>query len=78
MVELINVNKQESPGVDYPVCLRSEGIGPSQYGVKGLVNEKLAEIEEKYDLNNSVLLDEMSREGEEEEEEEPEEEEKKK
>lgn len=75
MVELINVNKEEDPKVDYPACLRSEGIGPSQYGIKGLVNEKLAEIEEKYDLNNSVLRDDVSTEGEEDESEEEKEEE---
>ena len=65
MVELINVNKEENHKTIYPSCIRSEGIGPSQYGTKGLVNEKLAEIEEKYDLNTSVLIDGFSEEGEE-------------
>lgn len=68
LVELINVNKEENSSITYPSCLRSEGIGPSQYGTKGLVNEKLAEIEEKYDLNTSVLADGYSEEGEETEE----------
>ena len=63
MVELINVNKEENYKLAYPTCLRSEGIGPSQYGTKGLVNEKLAEIEEKYDLNTSVLQDGYGEEG---------------
>ena len=31
--------------------IRTEGIAPSQYGTKGLVGDKLAEIEEKYDLS---------------------------
>ena len=44
-------------------CARSEGIGPSQYGTKGLISEKLAEIEEKYDLNAEALLA-MGQEGE--------------
>src|SRR5712664_4192188 len=50
MVELINVSKEENPRLDYPAIVRSEGIAPSQYGTKGLVSDKLAEMEEKYDL----------------------------
>ena len=64
MVELINVNKEEIIKVNYPSCARSEGIGPSQYGTKGLINEKLAEIEEKYDLNTAVMPDGFVEEGE--------------
>lgn len=64
MVELINVNKEESSKITYPSCARTEGIGPSQYGTKGLISEKLAEIEEKYDLNADALLA-MGEEGEE-------------
>ena len=64
MIELINVNKEEDSKVTYPFCIRSEGIGPSQYGTKGLINEKLAEIEEKYDLNSTVMADGFSEEGE--------------
>lgn len=64
MVELINVNKEENSKITYPSCARSEGIGPSQYGTKGLISEKLAEIEEKYDLNAEALLA-MGEEGEE-------------
>ena len=64
MVELINVNKEESSKINYPSCVRSEGIGPRQYGTKGLISEKLAEIEEKYDLNADALLS-MGEEGEE-------------
>ena len=63
-VELINVNKEENHKVTYPSCIRSEGFGPSQYGTKGLINEKLAEIEEKYDLNTAVLADGYGEEGE--------------
>ncbi len=63
LVELINVNKEENHKTDYPTCIRTEGIGPSQYGTKGLVNEKLAEIEEKYDLNTTILADGYSEEG---------------
>jgi hypothetical protein len=63
MVEVINVNKEEDKKLAYPLCTRTEGIGPSQYGTKGLINEKLAEIEEKYDLNSTVMPDGFSEEG---------------
>ncbi len=61
-LEVININKDEEYR-DYPFCARSEGIGPSQYGTKGLINEKLAEIEEKYDINSGVMPDGFSNEG---------------
>ena len=66
MVELINVNKDDNGRGDLPVCVRTEGIAPSQYGTKGLISEKLAEIEEKYDLNAESLLAGFAEEGEEE------------
>ncbi len=47
IVELINVSKEESSKMEYPAVVKKEGIGPSQYGVKGLVGDKLAEVEEK-------------------------------
>lgn len=50
LVELISVSKDEDSKVSYPALIRTEGIGPSQYGTKGLVGDKLTEIEEKYDL----------------------------
>jgi len=50
LIELINVAKEENPRLDYPAIVRTEGIAPSQYGTKGLVSDKLAEMEEKYDL----------------------------
>ncbi len=50
MIELINVSKEENPKLDYPATVKTEGIAPSQYGTKGLVGDKLAEMEEKYDL----------------------------
>lgn len=64
-VELINVIKEADQKLTYPSCVRSEGIGPSQYGTKGLVNEKLAEIEEKYDIGSVVLPEGFNEEGEE-------------
>ena len=50
-IELINVSKEEEAKLTYPAITRVEGIAPSQYGTKGLLGEKFAEIEEKYDLN---------------------------
>ena len=53
-LELINVSKEENPKLTYPAIVRTEGIGPSQYGTKGLVGDKLTEVEEKYDLGKNV------------------------
>ena len=50
MVELITVDKEENKKINYPTCIRTEGIAPSQYGTKGLIDSRLAEVEEKYDL----------------------------
>lgn len=54
LIELINVSKDESSRLDYPAVIKKEGIGPSQYGVKGLVGDKLTEVEEKYDLGRGA------------------------
>jgi hypothetical protein len=54
LVELISVARDENLKMDYPVLVKSEGIGPSQYGTRGLVGDKLADIEEKYDLNKNL------------------------
>ena len=50
LVELISVSKEENPKISYPAVVRTESIAPSQYGTKGLLGEKFADIEEKYDL----------------------------
>ena len=62
LVELISVSKEENNKLSYPAVVRTEGIAPSQYGTKGLVADKLTEVEEKYDLNAN--LDGFSEEGE--------------
>ena len=54
LVELINVSKEENPKITYPAAIRTEGIPPSQYGTKGLLGEKFADIEEKYDLTRGA------------------------
>ncbi len=64
-VELINVDKEENKKLTYPVCVRTEGIAPSQYGTKGLVDKRLAEMEEKYDLKADAMQDGFGEEGEE-------------
>lgn len=64
MVELINVEKEENKKIEYPTCIRVEGIAPSQYGTKGLIDSRLAEVEEKYDLNAAAMLEGFSEEDE--------------
>ena len=54
LVELINVSKEESSRISYPSAVRAEGIAPSQYGTKGLLGEKFADVEEKYDLSQAT------------------------
>lgn len=54
LVELINVSKEENPKISYPATSRTEGIAPSQYGTKGLLGDKFADVEEKYDLTKAI------------------------
>jgi Fe-S-cluster formation regulator IscX/YfhJ len=54
LVELISVSKEDNGKLDYPAVVKTEGIAPSQYGTKGLVGDKLTEIEEKYDLTKGT------------------------
>jgi hypothetical protein len=53
LVELILVTKEESNKTTYPTISRKEGIGPQQYGTRGLLGPKFAEMEEKYDLHEA-------------------------
>lgn len=64
MVELINVDREENKKLTYPTCIRTEGIAPSQYGTKGLIDSRLAEMEEKYDLQPDAMKDGFGEEGE--------------
>lgn len=50
-IQLINISKEENPKLTYPAITRKEGIGPSQYGIKSILGDKFADIEEKYDLS---------------------------
>jgi len=65
MVELIHIDKEENKKLTYPVCVRTEGIAPSQYGTKGLIDSRLAEMEEKYDLQPEAMREGYGEEGEE-------------
>ena len=55
LVELIGISKDENAKITYPYCVRKEGLAPSQYGTKGLIGDKLVEMEEKYDLNKEGM-----------------------
>ena len=63
-VELIGVNKEETPRRVYPFVLRKEGIAPAQYGIKGVNPDKIMEIEEKYDLGAEEMAEGFGNEGE--------------
>jgi len=66
LIQLIQVikNVDADMTLEYPLVSRIEGVGPMQYGTKGLLGEKFADIEEKYDLNEAA--DGFGEEGEEE------------
>jgi hypothetical protein len=55
LIQLIQVvkNADADMTLEYPLVSRIEGVGPMQYGTKGLLGEKFADIEEKYDLNEA-------------------------
>lgn len=61
-IQLIGVSKEENPKIEYPSVSRKEGIGPSQYGIKSILGDRFADVEEKYDL--SALDEGFSDEGE--------------
>ena len=56
LIALIQVikNADVDMTLEYPLVSRIEGVGPMQYGTKGLLGEKFADIEEKYDLNEGA------------------------
>jgi Plasmid pRiA4b ORF-3-like protein len=64
-IELIGVDKDENAKLIYPSCVRSEGIAPTQYGSKGVIDKRLAEMEEKYDLKPEAMQDGYGEEGDE-------------
>ncbi len=56
LIELIQVIKNADADMEltYPLISRIEGVGPMQYGSKGLLGKKFADIEEKYDLSEAT------------------------
>lgn len=62
-VELIGVSSEEDPRTTYPNIFRKEGVGPAQYGVKGVNLDKLMEVEEKYDLGANEMSEGFGSEG---------------
>lgn len=68
LVALIQVikNSEADMSLEYPIISRTEGVGPMQYGTKGLLGKTFADIEEKYDLSEGA--DGFGEEGEEGEE----------
>ena len=55
LIELIQVikNADADMSLEYPIISRTEGVGPMQYGTKGLLGKTFADIEEKYDLSEA-------------------------
>ncbi|MCX6210339.1 MAG: hypothetical protein NTZ59_12785 [Bacteroidetes bacterium] len=62
LVELFNISKEVDILLDYPAMTRKEGIGPQQYGTKSFLGDRFADVEEKYDLKET--LDGFGEEGE--------------
>jgi hypothetical protein len=56
LIKLIQVikNADSDMTLAYPVVSRVEGVGPMQYGSKGLLGKNFADIEEKYDLSEAT------------------------
>lgn len=55
LIQLIQVIKNADANMElaYPVVSRVEGVGPMQYGTKGLLGPNFTDIEEKYDLTET-------------------------
>ena len=45
--------KNADAELNYPLVSRIEGVGPMQYGTKGLLGPNFTDIEEKYDLTEA-------------------------
>ena len=56
LIQLIQVikNADVDMNLEYPLVSRVEGVGPMQYGTKGLLGKTFADIEEKYDLSEAA------------------------
>lgn len=54
LCELINISKEEDKKINYPSVLRTEGIAPPQYGTQELLEKKMIDTEEHYDLEKDA------------------------
>lgn len=63
LIELIGIEKDEDSKKEYPLCVKKEGVAPAQTGIKGLANERLLEVEEKYDLSKEDMSEGYGAEG---------------
>ena len=55
LISLIALEREENPKITYPFLAKSEGLAPTQTRLKGLANERLMEVEEKYDLQKEDM-----------------------
>lgn len=65
-VELVGVDRQEDPKTDYPHCFFKEGISPILTGARSLTENKMVELEDKYDLGKEEMDEGYGSEGDEE------------
>lgn len=54
LIELFNISKTEDILLDYPAITRTEGIAPPQYGIKSFLGDRFADVEEKFDLKDTL------------------------
>jgi hypothetical protein len=53
LVEIISISPFDSDLINYPKCIKSEGISPVNFISMATEKDAVAEIVEKYDLNNT-------------------------
>lgn len=67
LVELIGIERDENPKIEYPHCFFKEGISPILTGAKSVAENKMVELEEKYDLGKEEMDEGYGNEGEDDE-----------
>lgn len=55
LISLIGIEREERHKQTYPACVRSEGLPPAQTFIKDVAQDKMMEIEEKYDLQRDNM-----------------------
>jgi len=55
LISLIGIEREEKHKQTYPACVRSEGLPPAQTFIKDVAQDKMMEIEEKYDLQRDHM-----------------------